>query len=190
MLDPGTSTAMTAPRRITHDAASAEDRRHELWNATIATVGEDAPVQLTQRLDLRTTVVDCIVAIARTAGGSRDDLEITMTHQHLCVAGVTVVLRLRRMRMIPCRNQRAVDDPRAAPVTAGDVVEEYGEPSSAARHRLSGVRRSVTSSVASSIVGQPFACGKASTSTSAAWYRTDEPAVPRSTIGGVGIERL
>ena len=127
MLDPGTSTAMTAPRRITHDAASAEDRRHELWNATIATVGEDAPVQLT-RLDLRTTVVDCIVAIARTAGGSRDDLEITMTDQHLCVAGVTVVLRLRRMRMIPCRNQRAVDDPRAAPVTAGDVVEEYGEP--------------------------------------------------------------
>jgi hypothetical protein len=30
--------------------------------------------------------------------------------------------------MLPCRNQRAVDDPRAAPVTAGDVVEEYGEP--------------------------------------------------------------
>ena len=122
MLDPGTPTAMTAPRRITHDATSAKDRRHELWNATIATVGEDAPVQLTQRLDLRATVVDWIVAIARTAGGSRDDLEITTTHQHLCVAGVSVVLRLRGMRVVPRRNQRAVDDPRATPVATGDVM--------------------------------------------------------------------
>src|SRR5882762_5584465 len=93
MLDAGTSTAMPAPRRITHDATSAKGRRYELPNARIATVGEDTPVPLTQRLDLRATVMDWIVAIARTTRVSRDDLEITTTHEHLCIAGVTVVLR-------------------------------------------------------------------------------------------------
>lgn len=128
MLDACTSTAMTAPRRITHDVAAAKGRRHELWNAMIAAVGEDTSVLLTQRLDLRTTVVDWIVAIARAAGSRRDDLEVTTTHQHLCIAGVPVVLGLRRMRVISCRNQRAVDDPRAAPVTMGDVVEKCSKP--------------------------------------------------------------
>ena len=117
VLDAGTSTAMTAPCGIAHDAASAKGRCDELRNAPVATIGEHAPVPLTQHLDLRTTVVDWIVAIAWAARNARDDRELATTHEHLCIAGVTVVLGLRRMRMVACRNQRAVDDPRPALVT-------------------------------------------------------------------------
>lgn len=127
VLDACASTAMTAPRRVAHDAASAKDRCDELWNATVAAVGEHTPMPLTEHLDLRTTVVDWIVAIARTARGSRDDLEVTTT-QHLCIAGVTVVLRLCRMRVVSRRNQRAVDDPRTTPVTVSNIVEECSKP--------------------------------------------------------------
>jgi hypothetical protein len=108
---------MTAPRRVAHDAASAKDRCDELCNATVAAVGEHTPMPLTEHLDLRTTVVDWIVTIARTARGSRDDLEVTTTHQHLCIAGVTVVLRLCRMRVVP-------RSPRTTPVTVSNIVEE------------------------------------------------------------------
>jgi hypothetical protein len=92
VLDACAQTAMTAPRRITHDAASAKCRRDELRNATVAAVGEDTSVPHTQRLDLRPTVVDWIVTIAGSAGGNCDDLEVTTTHQHLSIAGVSVVL--------------------------------------------------------------------------------------------------
>jgi hypothetical protein len=71
---------MTAPSRITHDAASAKGWCDELRNATVATVGEHAPVPLTQHLDLRATVVRWIVAIAWAARNARDDREIATTH--------------------------------------------------------------------------------------------------------------
>lgn len=124
VLDACTSTAMPAPRGIAHDAASAKGRCDELGNAAIAAVGEYTPVPRTQRLDLRTTVVDWIVAIARAARSGRDDLEVTMTHEHLCIAGVPVILGLRRVRVVAGRNQRAVDDPRPAPIARGRLVDE------------------------------------------------------------------
>ena len=98
-----------------------KSRRHEPGNATIATVGEDPPVLLARSLDLRITVVDWIVAVARTARGSR------RPRDH---GDVPALVRCgsngsswTSPRMIPCRNQ-CVDDPRAAPVTASDVVQE------------------------------------------------------------------
>ena len=140
VLDVGTSTAMTAPRGIAHDAASAKGRRDALRNATVATIGEHAPVPLTQHLDLRTTVVDWIVAIAWAARNARDDLEISTT-QDLCIARVTVVLGFRRMRMVPRRNQGSVDDPRPASVTTtqlGDERSKFGcdRRDDPVRHRL------------------------------------------------------
>jgi hypothetical protein len=46
VLDSHTSTSMTAPGDVTHDAASIEDRRDELWDAPVATVREDPTVRL------------------------------------------------------------------------------------------------------------------------------------------------
>ena len=76
---------MPAPRRIADDTASTKGRRDELRDATIASVGQDAPVQLTEHLDLGTEVVGWIVAISGAARSRRDDLEITTTHEHLCI---------------------------------------------------------------------------------------------------------
>ena len=67
-------------------------------------------MQLTEHLDLGTEVVSWIVAISRAARSRRDDLEITTTHEHLCIAGVAIVLGLCGVRMVPCGNQCSVDN--------------------------------------------------------------------------------
>jgi hypothetical protein len=115
---------MTTPCRITQHAASTKGRRDELGHATIAAVGEDASVPLAQDLDLGPPIVDWIVAIPGAARNRRKDREITTTHQYLCVAGVTVVLGLRGMRVVPRWNQRSVDDPRPAPVMTTRPADE------------------------------------------------------------------
>ena len=118
VFDARTSTSMTTPCTVPEDAAAMEDWRDELGDASIAAVREDTAVLLAQRLDLRATVVHRIVAIAWTARGDRDDLEIMATHEQLSVAGVAVVLGLGGAGVVAGWNQRAIYDPRPASVTA------------------------------------------------------------------------
>jgi hypothetical protein len=82
---------------------------------------------LAQDLDLGPPIVDWIVAIPGAARNRRKDREITTTHQYLCVAGVTVVLGLRGMRVVPRWNQRSVYDPRPTAVTTRQPTGEGGK---------------------------------------------------------------
>ena len=86
VLDTCASFAMLTPRTIAKDAVLAEDRRNELWDTAIATVGEDSLVAPTDHLDVRGPVVNNIIAIARTASGDGDHAEITATYDDLGVA--------------------------------------------------------------------------------------------------------
>lgn len=86
MLDPRAAAAMAAPGQVAQDAIAAEDRRDELGHAAVAAIGQNAPVVLAERLDRGATVVDGIVAIARSPGGRRDDAEVAAASQDLSVA--------------------------------------------------------------------------------------------------------
>jgi hypothetical protein len=112
----GSAPAMMAPGPVADDPVTAKQRRHQLADATIATVGEHATLFSTQGLDPRATVVHRIVAVAGPAGGRRDDPEVTPTDQDLRIARPPVVLRLHRVRVIARRDQRPVDHPRLASV--------------------------------------------------------------------------
>lgn len=116
VLDTSTPSTMTAPRTIPHDAVSAEDRRDELWYAAIAAIGEDAAMILAQSFDGRASVVDRIIAIARTAGRRRNDVKIAPSHQDLRVAAPPIVLRPCGVGVIARRKKRAVDDPRLSAI--------------------------------------------------------------------------
>jgi hypothetical protein len=113
VFDAGSPAAVTVPGSVADDPVAAKQRRHQLANATIATVGERATVFSTELLDARATVMQRIVAVARPASGRRDDPEVAPTDQDLRVARPPVVFRLRGARMIARRDQRPVDDPRA-----------------------------------------------------------------------------
>jgi hypothetical protein len=63
VLDPGTPPAMATPGTIADDSIPAKDRGDELGDAAVATVGQDAPVLLAERLDRGATIMDAIVAI-------------------------------------------------------------------------------------------------------------------------------
>jgi hypothetical protein len=52
MLDAGAPLAVPPPRGIADDPAMSKHGRHELFDAAIAAVGEDATMQVAQSLDL------------------------------------------------------------------------------------------------------------------------------------------
>jgi hypothetical protein len=64
---------MSTPRAVAYDPASAKDRRDELGDATVATVGKDAPMLLAEHLDGRAAVMERVVAVAWTTRRCSDD---------------------------------------------------------------------------------------------------------------------
>jgi hypothetical protein len=93
-----------------------EDRDAEARNTAVAAIGEDATAAAAELLDGRAAEVDGVVSVARTTRGGGDDVAVTASHQHLGVAGPTVVLGLGGAGVIPGRDEGAVDDPGLPPV--------------------------------------------------------------------------
>lgn len=121
------SLAMGPPGTIAHDAAVVKHRRDELGHSTVATVGQDAAMGLAQCLDARASVVNRIVAIAGAARRGRDDAQVTLAHEDLCVARPAVVLGSGGAGVIAGRNERAVDDPGLPTISRRRTIE-LGEP--------------------------------------------------------------
>ena len=73
VFDARPAPAMAAPRLVAEDPVASKDRRHELANAAIAAVGEDASVLQAMCFDARTAVVHRIVSIAWAACVDRNN---------------------------------------------------------------------------------------------------------------------
>ena len=116
MFNSRATPAMPAPRSVPQNAVPPEDRRPKLGDSAISAVGEDAPVALAELLDVRSTVVDGVVAISGAAAADREDTKISAAHQHLDVARPAIVLRLRCRLVIACRHERALNDPGLASI--------------------------------------------------------------------------
>jgi hypothetical protein len=86
VLDAGSAPSVPAPRTVAHDADAAKPGRDELGNASVGTVGEDAAVLSAQGFDGGASVVHGVVAIARTACGYGDDMEVAPASEDLGVA--------------------------------------------------------------------------------------------------------
>src|SRR5882672_9008664 len=93
VLDPGSTSTMSAPRSVAQEPVTAKYRRDELGDSAIATVGKDAPMLLAERLDVRAAIVHRAVAVAGTIRGDGDDPQIASADDNLRVAGPAVVLR-------------------------------------------------------------------------------------------------
>jgi hypothetical protein len=77
VLDPGSTSTMSAPCSVAQDPVRAKRRRDELGDAAVGTVGEDATVLLAERFDVRASVVHRVVAVAwTTRDGELADGEI------------------------------------------------------------------------------------------------------------------
>ena len=127
VLDASPAPAMTAPRLVAEDPVASKGRRHELGNAAIATVGEDASVLLTACFDARSAIVRGIVSVAWTAGGDRNDAQIAPANEDLRVARPAIVLRPCGARVVAGRDERAVHDPGFASIARAMRVQEGGE---------------------------------------------------------------
>ena len=128
MLDTSPASTMRTPRAVTDDTTSAKAGSDELANATIAAVGKHPSVTAGQNLDVRVTVMDRIVSIARSAADDRNDAEVRPTDEDLCVARPAVVLGLGCGVVIAGRNERPVDNPRPTSIEIDTVVEKRSEP--------------------------------------------------------------
>jgi hypothetical protein len=133
MLDPRASFAMPAPRSIPEDPVLAEHRRDQLRDAAVATVGEDAPMASANGLDVRVSVVNDIVAIARTAGCDGNHAQIGAANDELGVARPPLVLRLGGGVVITRGNECPVDDPRPPTISIDRGVEQCCETRSQVR---------------------------------------------------------
>jgi hypothetical protein len=123
---------MKAPLRISNNPVLREGGRDELRDGTISAVGEYAAVLAAQRLEVRATVVNQVVAVPRPAAADRDDSQVASPDEDLRVAGPAVVLRASCGSVVPCGDERSVEDPRAAPVRITAETEERRQP----RHEI------------------------------------------------------
>ena len=92
MLDPGSTSTMSAPPAVAQDLVSAKHRCDELGDGAVSTVGQYATMLRAARFDGRASVVHRVVAVTWTARDGGDDPKIAATDQDLCVAGVPIVL--------------------------------------------------------------------------------------------------
>ena len=79
---------------------------------------------LAHRLDVGAAVVNGVVAVARTSTVGGNDAKIDAAHEHLRIAGPTVVLGLACSGVIPRRYQSSIDDPRVASIGGGGSWQE------------------------------------------------------------------
>jgi hypothetical protein len=86
MLDTGTASPVPAPLPISDDAILAEDGCDQFWDAAIPAVGEDSLVAATDELDVGSSVVNHVVAIARAACLHSDHVQIVAACDDLGIA--------------------------------------------------------------------------------------------------------
>src|SRR5215813_6214894 len=123
VLDTSAPPSMPPPACIADDPAAVKDGRTKFRYATVTTVRDDASVAPAERLDRCCPMVDHVIAIPRSAGRDRDDMEVETTNQDLCVARPAVVLRLRGAKMVAGGDQGAIDDPRPPSIPDHRAVE-------------------------------------------------------------------
>ena len=80
-----------------------------------------------ERLDVRVSVVNDVVAIARASGLDRNDTEISAPNDDLGVARPAVVLGLGGGLVIAGGHERPVDDPRPPSIWIDGSVQEAAE---------------------------------------------------------------
>jgi hypothetical protein len=127
MLDACTALAMAAPGSIADDPVVTKDGCDQLADTAVAAVGEHSSVVPTPRLDIRRSIVDHVVTIAGSAARDSDDAEVGAPDDQLYVAGPSIVLRLGGRAMIARGDERSIDDPCAAVIAIGGVLEARRE---------------------------------------------------------------
>lgn len=91
MLDTCSAATMSSPRCVSHDPCAAKHGRDELGDAAVAAVRKDATMVPAEAFDLRSTIVNHIVAVAGPASSDRDHRQVGTTDEQLRVTGPTIL---------------------------------------------------------------------------------------------------
>jgi len=121
------TSTMAAPCSVSKDPVPAKRRCDELGISAVPTVGERATVLLAKRLDVRSSVVYRVVAVAGNTCGCGDDSQIAPADQDLGVTRPAVILGTGCLSMVAGRS---------VPSTTHDSrrsVGQFGAASAASR---------------------------------------------------------
>lgn len=86
MFDAGSAPTMSAPASISEDSPACEPGRDELRHTSVPAVGEDAAMPSAEPLEVAASVVNQIVAVARSAACHCQHLEVSTADKDLRIA--------------------------------------------------------------------------------------------------------